>query len=156
MIVFSQRPRLAASIAGALIVLGACGRPTPASAPPAPAVARPSIDPAASLATCSDLGGDSAPRLAACTAVIDSDAASDVRAKALNNRGVLKSGDGDSQGAIADFDAALALDPDYAAAVYNRGQAWRRAGDAARADADFSRALRLDPGLAKIIPAADR
>jgi tetratricopeptide (TPR) repeat protein len=101
------------------------------------------------MATCSDIGGETAPRLAACTAVIQSSAAtSDLRAKALNNRGVLASGQGDIDRAIADYDAAIRVNPRYAAAFYNRAQAWRRKSGTARADADSAEAVRLDPKLA--------
>lgn len=149
---FIRQLRPAVCLTGALAVLAACGQSAPGPPPPAPV----SVDIEASMATCSDIGGETAPRLAACTAVIGSDAASEIRAKALNNRGVLESGDGDGPRAMADFDAALAIDPRYSAALYNRAQAWRRSGDTARADADFAQAVRLDPGLAKFIPAAPR
>ena len=101
------------------------------------------------MAICSELGGETAPRVAACTAVIQSVAApSDTRAKALNNRGVLSSGQGDNDLAITDYDAAIRINPKYPAAFYNRAQAWRRKGDTARADADAAEAVRLEPGLA--------
>jgi tetratricopeptide (TPR) repeat protein len=105
------------------------------------------VDVTAQMTTCSDIGGESAPRLAACTAVIQSGADAVTRQRALNNRGVLLSGQDDDR-AIADYDAAIAINPQYAAAFYNRAQAWRHKGDTAKADADAAEAVRLDPGLA--------
>jgi tetratricopeptide (TPR) repeat protein len=106
------------------------------------------VDVDASMTTCSELGGDTPARIAACTAVIEAPSAPPVsRERALNNRGVLKSGQ-DDDGAIADYDAAIAIDPHYAAAFYNRAKAWQRKGDSAKADADSAEAVRLDPGLA--------
>ncbi len=135
------------SLIGALAWLGACSQsPAPAaSASPSDSEARVAAD----MATCSDLGGGTAPRVAACTAVIQSSAANSVdRSRALNNRGVLFVGQGDADRAIADYDAAIGINPQYAIAFYNRAQAWRRKGDAARADADSAEAVRLDPNLA--------
>jgi tetratricopeptide (TPR) repeat protein len=106
------------------------------------------VDVDASMTACSELGGDTPARIAACTAVIQSPAAPSVtRERAFNNRGVLKAGQ-DDDGAIADYDAAIGIDPHYAAAFYNRAQVWRRKGDAAKAEADAAEAVRLDPGLA--------
>jgi tetratricopeptide (TPR) repeat protein len=48
---------------------------------------------------------------------------------AFNNRGIARSGKGDLEGAIADYDEAIRLKPDYAAAFYNRGTARRDMGD---------------------------
>lgn len=150
---FHRQTRVGAIAAMAL--LGACGKPAPtppapvAAQPPATAsAAAPAADPEASLAACSDFGGDPAQRTAACTAVIESASATTIqRERALNNRGVQSLGQNDD-GAMADFNAAIQLDPTYAAAFYNRAQAWRRKGDAARADADKAEAVRLDPHLA--------
>jgi tetratricopeptide (TPR) repeat protein len=138
----------ASFLIGAAAVVAACGRPSHAPV----AASRASVGEAnvqASMATCSELGGEDAPRIAACTAVIQSsDATADLRAKALNNRGVLQALQGDQDRAIDDYDAAIAVNPGYAAAFYNRGKAWRRKGDAARAEADSAEAVRLDPNLA--------
>jgi len=51
---------------------------------------------------------------------------------------------GDNDRAIADFDAALKLDPKDAVAFNNRGFAYRHKGDADRAIADFGEAIRLN------------
>lgn len=143
-----RRSRLSAGLIGALALLGGCSQPPPAQpAGTAPANASASVD--ADMATCSELGGETAPRVTACTSVIQSNAATtETRSRALNNRGVLFSGQGDSDHAIADFDEAIRINPPYAAAFYNRAQAWRRKGDTTRADADSAQAVRLDPNLA--------
>ena len=64
-------------------------------------------------------------------------------AATLVNRGILKAAIGEGDAAIADYDAALALEPQFADAYVNRGTALMHAdrNDAARAD--FSRAISL-------------
>ena len=52
---------------------------------------------------------------------------------------------GDLEGAIADFDEAIRLDPDYAIAFYNRGIARGEAGDLEGAIADVEQGSRLAP-----------
>ena len=47
--------------------------------------------------------------------------------------------------AIADFDAALKIDPDHALAFANRAIAYHRKDDYDRAIADYDEAIRLDP-----------
>ena len=49
---------------------------------------------------------------------------------------------------IADFDAAIKLDPSLASAYLNRANAWRGKKEAARAKADYETALKLRPDLA--------
>lgn len=56
--------------------------------------------------------------------------------------GVGKAWYGDSSGAIADFDRALAIKPDYANALYERGNAWYFSGDYPSALANYEAALR--------------
>ena len=147
-----RRHWLERDIVGALIgvaLLSGCSQAAPASDAGAANVSAgaPSVD--AAMATCSDLGGENAARIAACTAVIQASAAPpETRARALNNRGVLISSQGDLDRAIADYDAAIQIDPNYAAAFYNRAKAWPQKGDGAHADADSAEAVRLDPGLA--------
>jgi tetratricopeptide (TPR) repeat protein len=51
----------------------------------------------------------------------------------------------DHNGAIADFDEAIKLDPGYALAWMNRGRARQARGDYERALADFADATRLNP-----------
>ena len=47
--------------------------------------------------------------------------------------------------AIADYNEAIRLSPNYAAAYFNRGLAFRRKGDFDHAIADYDQAIRLDP-----------
>jgi curved DNA-binding protein CbpA/Tfp pilus assembly protein PilF len=60
-------------------------------------------------------------------------------------RGLLRSRNGDIDGAIADYDAAIALEPGNALAHSHRGSSWGGKGDRDRALADFELALRIDP-----------
>lgn len=48
--------------------------------------------------------------------------------------------------AIAQYDLALAIDPQRAQAFHNRGVAYERMGQAADARADFERAIQINPG----------
>ncbi|NJR21811.1 MAG: tetratricopeptide repeat protein [Richelia sp. CSU_2_1] len=54
---------------------------------------------------------------------------------------------GDYRGAIAAYDRALRIDPNYALAYNNRGNARSDLGDKQGAIEDFDRALRIDPNL---------
>jgi tetratricopeptide (TPR) repeat protein len=47
--------------------------------------------------------------------------------------------------AIADYTAALRIDPNYAVAYYDRGLAYRAKGDYDRAIADYEAVLRINP-----------
>jgi hypothetical protein len=74
----------------------------------------------------------------------------DQAAKALDAKTLLARGDdfnikGELDRAIADYDAALKVDPAFAEALNNRGMAWRSKGDRRRALADFDAALKLKP-----------
>jgi tetratricopeptide (TPR) repeat protein len=64
---------------------------------------------------------------------------------AYNNRGMvfLKAGKYDM--AIADFDKAVALDPQYAKAYYNRGSAFDKIGRLDKAILDYKKTIALDP-----------
>jgi tetratricopeptide (TPR) repeat protein len=122
-----------------LVLLSGCGD----GAPPA------AVDYDGLLTTCSDFGADDATRLAACNTIVQASAAPAVdRERALNDRGVMTMQTGDQDHAIADFDAAIQIDPNYAAAFYNRAKAEQNKGDSAGAAADSAAAVRLDPHLA--------
>src|SRR5215471_14465465 len=54
----------------------------------------------------------------------------------------------DNNRAIADYNEAIRIDPDYADAFYGRGNAWSEKFDDARALADYNEAIRLDPNHA--------
>ena len=53
--------------------------------------------------------------------------------------------DGHPDEAIADFSAALVLDPKSAGALNNRGLAYRKKGDLDRAIADYTAAITINP-----------
>ena len=61
-------------------------------------------------------------------------------------QGISKGEQSDFDGAIADFDRAIEMDPDYALAYLNRGNAKSFKGDQEAAIIDFDRAIDLDPG----------
>lgn len=74
----------------------------------------------------------------------------DAASKALDAKTLLSRGDdfnmkGELARAIADYDAALKVDPASAEALNGRGVAWRAKGDRRRALADFDAALKLKP-----------
>jgi len=66
-------------------------------------------------------------------------------ADAYIDRGLLRAATKNLDGAIADFDAAIATAPDLAEAYVWRGIALDGKGDSARARAEFDRALTIDP-----------
>jgi tetratricopeptide (TPR) repeat protein len=55
---------------------------------------------------------------------------------------------GDLQGAIADLDKAISLNPDYAEAYNSRGLTYRALKDYQKAIADYDKAIALNPKLA--------
>jgi len=62
-----------------------------------------------------------------------------------HNRGVDWANKGEPDKAIADFDQALRLKPDYASAYTHRGHAWTDKGEVDKAIEDLNRALQLNP-----------
>ena len=98
------------------------------------------------VAICDDEKAAPTARRTACTAIIDDPAAaSRARADALVNRGDISGDEADYDRAIADFTAALALNPKDAAAHLLRGNAHDAKGDLDKALADYDAAVRLDP-----------
>jgi tetratricopeptide (TPR) repeat protein len=69
-------------------------------------------------------------------------------AYAYNNRGNAKSALGNKQGAIGDFDQALAINPKFADAYYNRGVIKSALGNKQGAIGDYDQALAINPKFA--------
>jgi tetratricopeptide (TPR) repeat protein/S1-C subfamily serine protease len=69
----------------------------------------------------------------------------DQKAWAYNNRGVSKSNLGDNKGAVADYNAAIQINPQYAEPYSNRGITKYRSGDNKGAMEDYNIAIRIDP-----------
>jgi tetratricopeptide (TPR) repeat protein/S1-C subfamily serine protease len=69
----------------------------------------------------------------------------DQKAWAYNNRGVSKSKLGDNKGAVADYNVAIQINPQYAEPYSNRGITKYRSGDNKGAMEDYNIAIRIDP-----------
>jgi tetratricopeptide (TPR) repeat protein len=67
-----------------------------------------------------------------------------------NNRGVAYYNKGNYDKAIADFNQAIRLKPNFPDAFFNRGSAYGKKGDKNNAKADYAQALRLRPDLAEV------
>ena len=66
-------------------------------------------------------------------------------ATVLNQQGLAKQNLGDWDGAMADYNEAIRLDPNYSAGYDNRGNVKRQKGDLNGAIADINQAIRLNP-----------
>ncbi|MGE0154470.1 MAG: tetratricopeptide repeat protein [Reyranellaceae bacterium] len=100
------------------------------------------------LKACLDWDGNPGTVLIGCNAVIrEGKEDAKLTAMAHNNRGVAYDRTGNSNEALADYNAAIALDPDYANAYSNRGTVYAERGEFDAAFADFDKALRLKPGF---------
>jgi tetratricopeptide (TPR) repeat protein len=81
-----------------------------------------------------------------CPALLRAQAAADkLTPNDLVNRGLTKQEKGDFDGALADYEQALALDPKFIRALGNRANVKKERQDFAGAIADYSRILELDP-----------
>jgi tetratricopeptide (TPR) repeat protein len=67
---------------------------------------------------------------------------------AYHDRGLSYAYTGDYQQALADFNSAIELDPDFLSAYVSRCETYRRLGDYQKATADCNRAIDLDPDWA--------
>jgi tetratricopeptide (TPR) repeat protein len=106
--------------------------------------AQPQVDPAPCVAAITDADGERI--VAACSVLIDNDKTQKAdRIKALIARGFVFGRKEQLDRAIADYDAALLIDPTLANAFNARGELWLRKGDRPRALADFAAALKLNP-----------
>ena len=74
-----------------------------------------------------------------------------MNSSALNDRGSQRAEKGDINGAFADFDRAIQLDPTFAPAFNNRGIARMVNGDVAGAITDYNIAIHLNPNFAKAL-----
>jgi tetratricopeptide (TPR) repeat protein len=108
----------------------------------ADATAVPPADPAPCLAAIS--ANDDDKIVSACGALIDNEKAARAdRLKALIARAGAFTRKDQVDRAIADYDAALRLDPSQADLFNSRGELWRKKGDRRNALADFAAALKL-------------
>ncbi len=95
---------------------------------------------------CKREDGDRAKIIAACARIAgDKHSPPRERAIALNNRGNAYQTNEDFGRAIADYDAALRLDPNLAHTYLNRALALKGEGEYARALADANKSLELAP-----------
>jgi lipoprotein NlpI len=95
---------------------------------------------------CAGTAGTVDDRIAACTRAITSGKLStDYLAKTFLNRGNVWKAKGDYERAIADYNEASGLNPQYALAFNNRGSAWEAKGEYERAIEDYNEAIRLSP-----------
>ena len=102
------------------------------------------IDPAPCVAAA--VAGDDDKTIAVCGPLIDNEKAVKAdRINALIARGAAYDRKDMIDRAIADYDAALWLDPALADIFNARGELWRKKGDRPRALADFAAAIRLNP-----------
>jgi len=93
------------------------------------------------------LGDDNERRISGCTALIETPGlapeqlslAHGMRALAYSLKGMFET-------ALADYDKAIALNPDFAAALNNRAWAYFKLGRSAEGAPDVERALQLAPG----------
>ena len=92
---------------------------------------------------------DPSRRIEACTTILHRDKDKAAWGGAYNNRAGAFMAKGDYDRALADYDMAVQLNPEVAAAWLNRGTLWLRKEDFDRAIADLTMAIRLDPSLWK-------
>lgn len=78
-------------------------------------------------------------------AFLDELLAHEPAAQDFNNRGYLLARLGHHEAAIADYSAALALNPNLDAAYHNRANSYAAVGDADASLADYDRAIDLNP-----------
>jgi tetratricopeptide (TPR) repeat protein len=116
----------------------------PARATGSDAVTVPPADPAPCLAAVT--AHDDGKIISACDALIDNERTTRTdRLKALIARAGVFIRKDQPDRAIADYDAALQLDPSQADLFNSRGELWRKKGDRRKALLDFGAALKLNP-----------
>jgi tetratricopeptide (TPR) repeat protein len=110
-----------------------------------PAAAAP-VDPALCVAAVASSDDDRI--VTVCSTLIDNIKTERAdRLKALIARAGVYTRKDQADRAIADYDAALRLDPTQAVLFNARGELWRKKGDRPRAVRDFGAAIKLDPQL---------
>jgi len=87
-------------------------------------------------------------KLASCTAMIEAGQKTQDLAAAYLNRGTIHLDQQDFDGAIVDFDQAIALDPKSSRSYNARGRAYQGKLQHDRAIEDFDQAIALDPTYA--------
>jgi tetratricopeptide (TPR) repeat protein len=113
---------------------------------PLPAAAQANERQAAAWCTQAGRGISSDQAIAGCTWFIRSRQSSAlVLAIAFRARGIVRAGQGDRAGALADLNEAISINPRDDAAFFNRGIVRRDEGDRAGALADFNEAIRINP-----------
>jgi tetratricopeptide (TPR) repeat protein len=101
---------------------------------------------AEALATCQAEDKIAELRARACTLIIATgELEADLRAEALLNRGIVRQEANDLDGAIADFSAAIELNPGYPALYAHRAGAYEAKEQLDLALADFTTVIRLVP-----------
>ena len=68
---------------------------------------------------------------------------------ALDSRGLVNLKSGQTKNAIADFDAALKINPRLTSSLYGRGLAKKRNGSVSEGDLDIANAKAMDPNIVK-------
>lgn len=95
---------------------------------------------------CTGITGNPDLAIQHCTRAIESGRLSgEPLAQVHYSRGIEWAAKGDMDRAIADYDAALRINPKYADALFNRGHAWGAKGETDRALADYDAVLKLSP-----------
>src|SRR5262245_6328356 len=114
------------------------------------ALAQPTMAHAADQATWERCkGNDANAKITACTTIIDSkEASANERFSALHNRGYAYGMKSEWGRAVADFNAAILLNPKSSVTFNNRGWAHIQLKDYDRAIDDLSESIRLDPKYA--------
>jgi tetratricopeptide (TPR) repeat protein len=141
----SMQRRLTSLVQSAAVafLLGAA-LPAAAGATGAESATDPQVDPAPCVEAA--VANDADKIIAVCGTLADNEKTSKPdRIRALIARGGAYGAKDQIDRAIADYDAALRLDPTLADIFNARGELWRRKGDRPRALADFDAAIKLDP-----------
>ena len=71
-------------------------------------------------------------------------------ARGYNSSGVKLFERGQAEEALAEYNEAIRLDPNFAVAYFNRGQTYFALGQPEKAIQDYAEAIRLNPGRARV------